>query len=119
MAGRSVRRCRAPRTARTRAAAKGAGTFDRGVASGRRRSPIRAAAGGGSRMSAPDLRSIVDIAPLVRSRAISPIQLVESCLSAIAAQPEVNAFTTVLEASALDDARRAEAQIAAGGWRGA
>jgi aspartyl-tRNA(Asn)/glutamyl-tRNA(Gln) amidotransferase subunit A len=70
-------------------------------------------------MSAPDLRSIVDIAPLLRSRAISPIDLVERCLGAIATQPDVNAFTTVLEASALDDARQAEAQIAAGGWRGA
>ena len=69
-------------------------------------------------MSVPDLRSIVDIAPLVRSRTISPIELVEGCLNTIASHPEVNAFTTVLEAGAREDARHAESQIAAGGWRG-
>ncbi len=69
-------------------------------------------------MSAPDLRRIVDIAPLVRSKAISATQLVENCLHEIAAQQPVNAFTTVLEASALEEAREADAQIASGGWRG-
>jgi len=69
-------------------------------------------------MSAPDLRRIVDIAPLVRSKAISATQLVENCLHEIAVQQPVNAFTTVLEASALEEAREADAQIASGGWRG-
>ena len=68
-------------------------------------------------MSAPDLRRIVDIAPLVRSKAISATQLVENCLHEIAAHQPVNAFTTVLEASALEEAREAT-QIASGGWRG-
>ena len=69
-------------------------------------------------MSAPDLRRIVDIAPLVRSKAISATQLVENCLHEIVAQKPVNAFTTVLEASALEEAREADAQIASGRWRG-
>jgi len=69
-------------------------------------------------MSAPDLRRIVDIAPLVRSKAISATKLVENCLHEIAVQQPVNAFTTVLEASALEEAREADAQIASGGWRG-
>ena len=69
-------------------------------------------------MSAPDLRRIVDIAPLVRSKAVSATELVENCLHEIAAQQPVNAFTTVLEASALEEAREADAEIASGGWRG-
>ena len=69
-------------------------------------------------MSAPDLRRIVDIAPLVRSKAISATQLVENCLHEIAVQQPVNAFTAVLEASALEEAREADARIASGGWRG-
>ena len=69
-------------------------------------------------MSGADLRRISDIAPLVRSRMLSPIDLTVSCLQEIARRQAVNAFTRVLEVSALEDARRADAEIAAGGWRG-
>lgn len=69
-------------------------------------------------MSGADLRRISDIAPLVRSRTLSSIDLTVSCLREIARRQAVNAFTTVLEASALEDARRADAEIATGGWRG-
>ena len=65
-------------------------------------------------MSAPDLRRISDVASLVKSRAVSSTELVTGCLQAIAAQPEVNAFTTVFESGAVDDARRADAEIASG-----
>jgi aspartyl-tRNA(Asn)/glutamyl-tRNA(Gln) amidotransferase subunit A len=69
-------------------------------------------------VSAPDLRRIADIAPLVRSKKLSPVELVVSCLEEIAAQREVNAFTTVLESSALEEARHADSEMASGGWRG-
>jgi Asp-tRNA(Asn)/Glu-tRNA(Gln) amidotransferase A subunit family amidase len=69
-------------------------------------------------MIVPDLRRITEVAPLVRSGAVSPLDLVRSCLDQIAARASVNAFITVLEASALDDARRTEGEIRSGRWRG-
>ena len=60
----------------------------------------------------PDLRRIVDIAPLVRSGRLSPVDLVQSCLAQIEARPRVNAFITVLRDRALDEARRAGREIA-------
>jgi aspartyl-tRNA(Asn)/glutamyl-tRNA(Gln) amidotransferase subunit A len=65
-----------------------------------------------------DLRAIVEVAPLVRSGALLPIDLVRSCLDQIDARPHVNAFTTVLQDSALDEAKRAASEIRAGRWRG-
>ena len=50
-------------------------------------------------MNAPDLRRIVDVAPLVRSGAISPVDLVRGCLSQIDARASVNAFITRMDAS--------------------
>ena len=49
----------------------------------------------------PDLRQIVDVAPLVQSGALSPVALVRACLAQIDARPETNAFITRLDASAL------------------
>jgi aspartyl-tRNA(Asn)/glutamyl-tRNA(Gln) amidotransferase subunit A len=69
-------------------------------------------------MIVPDLRRITEVAPLVRSGAVSPVDLVRGCLDQIAARASVNAFITVLEASALDDARRTEGEIRSGRWRG-
>ena len=66
----------------------------------------------------PDLRTITEIAPLVRAGAISPVTLVRGCLSAIEARPQVNAFITVLRESALEDATRAEEDIRAGRYKG-
>lgn len=65
-----------------------------------------------------DLRPIVEVAPLVRSGALHPIDLVRSCLDQIDARPRVNAFTTVLQDSALEEAKRAASEIRAGRWRG-
>jgi len=65
-----------------------------------------------------DLRSIVELAPLVRSRAVSPVELTEACLQRIEARPELNAFITVLRERALAEAQWAEEEIAAGGYRG-
>lgn len=69
-------------------------------------------------MTGPDLRQIVEIAALVRTGALFPIDLVQSCLGRIQDRPRVNAFITVLEDSALDEAQRAENEIRAGRWRG-
>jgi aspartyl-tRNA(Asn)/glutamyl-tRNA(Gln) amidotransferase subunit A len=66
----------------------------------------------------PDLRTITEIAPLVRAGAVSPVTLVTDCLSTIEARPEVNAFITVLRESALEDAARAEADILDGRYKG-
>jgi aspartyl-tRNA(Asn)/glutamyl-tRNA(Gln) amidotransferase subunit A len=69
-------------------------------------------------MSAADLRQIAEVAPLVRSRAVSPVQLVQACLDQVQARPRVNAFITLLPESAMEGARRAEADVQAGRWRG-
>ncbi len=69
-------------------------------------------------MNAPDLRQIGEVAALIRTGALAPQDLVRSCLDQIDARPNVNAFITVLQESALDDAKRAGADISAGRWRG-
>jgi aspartyl-tRNA(Asn)/glutamyl-tRNA(Gln) amidotransferase subunit A len=69
-------------------------------------------------MTGPDLRRIADVAALTRTGALSPVDLVQSCLARIHDRSRVNAFITVLENSALDEARRAENEIRAGRWRG-
>jgi Asp-tRNA(Asn)/Glu-tRNA(Gln) amidotransferase A subunit family amidase len=49
---------------------------------------------------------------MVRDRAISPVELVESHLAQIAAQnPRINAFVTVLEDQARAAARLAESAV--------
>lgn len=63
-------------------------------------------------------RSIADVAGLLESRALSPVDLVRACLARIEARRELNAFITVLADCALDAARQAEADIAAGRYRG-
>jgi aspartyl-tRNA(Asn)/glutamyl-tRNA(Gln) amidotransferase subunit A len=66
----------------------------------------------------PDLRQIVDVAPLVRSGALSPVTLVQACLAQIDARPETNAFITRLDAQALAEAEQCEREIRAGSYRG-
>jgi aspartyl-tRNA(Asn)/glutamyl-tRNA(Gln) amidotransferase subunit A len=67
----------------------------------------------------PDLRQIVDVAPLVQSGALSPVTLVRTCLAQIDARPETNAFITRLDAQALAEAEQCEREIRAGHYRGA
>jgi aspartyl-tRNA(Asn)/glutamyl-tRNA(Gln) amidotransferase subunit A len=69
-------------------------------------------------MTAPDLRQITEVAPLLRSGALSPVDLVRACLAQIDARPELNAFITRLDDEALADAREREKEIAAGAYRG-
>src|SRR5262245_53580638 len=65
-----------------------------------------------------DLRTITEIAPLVRSGALAPIDLVRGCLDRIAARRTRNAFISVRADEARDEARTAAQEIAAGRYRG-
>ena len=69
-------------------------------------------------MTKPDLRRIVDVAPLIASGALSPVDLVQGCLDQIARRPEINAFITRLDDQALADAARCEREIRDGHYRG-
>jgi aspartyl-tRNA(Asn)/glutamyl-tRNA(Gln) amidotransferase subunit A len=69
-------------------------------------------------MATPDLRSISQVAASIRTRALSPVDLVEACLSRIEARKDTNAFITVLRERALDEARHAAKEIQAGRYLG-
>lgn len=63
--------------------------------------------------------SIAELAPRLAARETSSLDITEACLSQIAAQNgRLNAFITVLDDQARQDARRADAEIAAGRYRG-
>jgi hypothetical protein len=65
------------------------------------------------------LKSAAELAPLLKSRKLSPVELVRACLDRIdAVNPKVNAFITVTADQALKQARRAEREIATGRYRG-
>ncbi|HJP28163.1 MAG TPA: Asp-tRNA(Asn)/Glu-tRNA(Gln) amidotransferase GatCAB subunit A, partial [Dehalococcoidia bacterium] len=60
-------------------------------------------------------KSVGELAPLLESGELSPVDLTRSSLDRIAQlQSTLNAFLEVWEESALEDARVAEAEIAAG-----
>ena len=69
-------------------------------------------------MSAPDLRRIVEVAPLIKSGAVSPVDLVKGCLAQIDRRPEINAFITRLDREALTEAERLAREIRDGEYRG-
>ena len=63
--------------------------------------------------------SIFELAPRLRRREISPVEITQECLSRIEGlNPSLNAFITVTAESALAEARRAEEEISDGKWRG-
>jgi aspartyl-tRNA(Asn)/glutamyl-tRNA(Gln) amidotransferase subunit A len=63
--------------------------------------------------------TIIELAPRLRSKEISPVELTRDCLERIEKlNPTLNAFITVLADSAMQQARAAEAEIAHGNWRG-
>ena len=65
------------------------------------------------------LRTIAQASELIRAGEISPVEVLQECLARIEAlNPTLNAFITVLADSALQEARRAEAEIRSGNWRG-
>jgi aspartyl-tRNA(Asn)/glutamyl-tRNA(Gln) amidotransferase subunit A len=66
-----------------------------------------------------DSASISELAPRLRRREISPVEITQNCLLCIEkSNPAINAFITVMAESALAEARRAEAEILHGEWRG-
>lgn len=72
-------------------------------------------------MAVPEVffSSVDELMPLIRARKLSPVELVRAHLERIAAvNPQVNAFLTVTGEQALDEARIAEREIAAGRYRG-
>jgi aspartyl-tRNA(Asn)/glutamyl-tRNA(Gln) amidotransferase subunit A len=67
-------------------------------------------------MSIP--RTIHELAPLLRQRKISPLELTQDRLKRIEDHSVLNAFISVTAESALVAARASEAEIARGEWRG-
>lgn len=68
-------------------------------------------------MSLPD--TISELAPLLRGRKVSPLELTRHCLERIETlNRTLNAFITVSTESALAQARAAETEIMRGDWRG-
>jgi aspartyl-tRNA(Asn)/glutamyl-tRNA(Gln) amidotransferase subunit A len=67
-----------------------------------------------------EFSSISELAPRLRRREISPVEITRECLARIERMnPLLNAFITVMSESAMEQARRAEAEIGRGEWRGA
>ena len=70
----------------------------------------------------PDDIAYLDLheaARLVRQKKVSPVELVQACLTRIdALNPVLNAFITVTAETALAQARQAEAELQRGTWRG-
>jgi len=63
--------------------------------------------------------TISELAPRLRRREISPVEITEACLERIEKlNPVLNAFITVTAESALAEARAAEIAIGKGEWRG-
>src|SRR5271165_2935528 len=64
-------------------------------------------------------KSASELAPLLKARKLSPVELVRAYLDRIeAVNPKVNAFITITGDQALEQARNAEREIAAGRYRG-
>src|SRR5207248_9269625 len=65
------------------------------------------------------ISTIAELAPRLRSREISPVELTRECLTRIEKlNPVLNAFITITADSAMAEARRAETEITRGEWRG-
>jgi aspartyl-tRNA(Asn)/glutamyl-tRNA(Gln) amidotransferase subunit A len=69
-------------------------------------------------MIAPESGQLTHVAALLRDRALTSTDLTRACLARIAARPSLNAFVTVLEASALAEAVRCDEEIRSGRYRG-
>src|SRR5467141_4656716 len=67
----------------------------------------------------PKLETIAELAPRLRRKQVSPLELTRECLDRVEKlNPALNAFITVTAESALREARAREAEIARGEWRG-
>ncbi|MGD9123831.1 MAG: amidase [Desulfarculaceae bacterium] len=72
-------------------------------------------------MSALDLsrHDLLSLAALIGKKEISPVELVQACLERIhSLNPRINAFLTLCEDSALEQAKQAQAEILKGAYRG-
>ncbi len=70
-------------------------------------------------MTKPILETILELAPHLRRKEVSPVELTRACLDRIERlNPTLNAFITVTQDSAMADAREAESEISRGEWRG-
>jgi aspartyl-tRNA(Asn)/glutamyl-tRNA(Gln) amidotransferase subunit A len=71
-------------------------------------------------MTMDDLISISELGGRLRRREVSAVEVTRECLARIERlNPALNAFITVMSESATAEARRAEAEILRGEWRGA
>ena len=67
----------------------------------------------------PAYASVAELARLIEGRELSPVELVQGALDRIERlEPKLNAFLDVFADQALEDARTAEREIAAGDYRG-
>ncbi|RPH80315.1 MAG: amidase [Candidatus Rokuibacteriota bacterium] len=67
----------------------------------------------------PVFRPLRELAEALRARQVSPVELAEAFLRRLETLgPRYNAIVTLTRQRALVEARRAEAEIGAGGWRG-
>ena len=63
--------------------------------------------------------TIADLAPLIRDRKVSPVEIAEAALArADDLQPKLNSFITILHDRAMDEAREQERAIASGNYLG-
>jgi aspartyl-tRNA(Asn)/glutamyl-tRNA(Gln) amidotransferase subunit A len=63
--------------------------------------------------------TVAELARRIRSKQLSPVELARALIERIETlDPQVNAFITLTADLALAQARKAEAEIAGGGWRG-
>ena len=64
-------------------------------------------------------KPVAELAPLLKTKQVSPLELVRECLERIEkTEPLVNAYISVLDESALKAAREAEQEILQGRYRG-
>ena len=65
------------------------------------------------------LLELAEVSLAVQKKEVSPVELTRACLERIdRLNPQLNAFITVTGDSALEEARRAEAEIGRGEWKG-
>ncbi len=70
-------------------------------------------------MTKPIPETIMELAPRLRRKEVSPLELTRACLGRIERlNPALNAFIAVTAESALAEARAAEVEISRGEWRG-
>lgn len=65
------------------------------------------------------LLDLSEVSRAVQKKEVSPVELTQACLERIEQfNPNLNAFITVTDTAALEDARKAEAEIGRGEWKG-